>query len=119
MVTTASKPTHTVPAAKIRFDESDRAWILERIDEVLGSGQLTLGKYGAAFEESFARLCGVRHAVAVNSGTSALEISLRALGVEGRDVLGRPLKVWSRGELVVDGGTVLAAPGRGRFVGDR
>jgi len=38
---------------------------------------------------------------------------------EGREVLGQPVQVWSRGELVVDGGTVLAAPGRGRFVGDR
>lgn len=37
---------------------------------------------------------------------------------EGQRTVGRPLKVWSRGELVADGGTVLAAPGRGRFVGD-
>lgn len=36
---------------------------------------------------------------------------------EGHATVGRPVKVWSRGELVVDGGTVLAAPGRGRFVG--
>ena len=75
MVTTASKPTHTVPAAKIRFDESDREWILERIDEILASGQLTLGKYGTAFEEGFAALCGVKHAVAVNSGTSIVSIT--------------------------------------------
>ncbi|MCP4573621.1 MAG: dihydropyrimidinase [bacterium] len=36
---------------------------------------------------------------------------------EGRQVVGRPAQVWSRGELVVDDGIVLAAPGRGRFVG--
>ncbi len=76
-----------IPAARIRFDESDRAWITERIAEVLASGQLTLGRYGAELEEGFARLCGVEHAVAVNSGTAALEISLRAIGIEGRDVL--------------------------------
>jgi perosamine synthetase len=76
-----------VPAAKIQFLPEDRAWIAERIQEVLASGQLTLGKYGAEFEKEFARLCGVRHAIAVNSGTSALEIILRSLGIEGKKVL--------------------------------
>jgi dTDP-4-amino-4,6-dideoxygalactose transaminase len=55
--------------------------------EALETGQLTLGKYGAHFEQAFARYCGVRHAVAVGSGTAALEIILRALDVTGRDVL--------------------------------
>jgi perosamine synthetase len=76
-----------VPAAKIQFLPEDRIWIADRIQEVLASGQLTLGKYGKEFEEKFSRLCGVRHAIAVNSGTSALEIILRSLGIEGRDVL--------------------------------
>jgi dTDP-4-amino-4,6-dideoxygalactose transaminase len=48
---------------------------------------LTLGKYGAEFEERFARFCGRRHAIAVNSGTSSLEIILRALNVAGKDIL--------------------------------
>jgi perosamine synthetase len=76
-----------VPAAKIQFLPEDRMWIADRIQEVLASGQLTLGKYGNEFEKNFAQLCGVRHAIAVNSGTSALEIILRSLGIEGRDVL--------------------------------
>src|SRR5512142_358006 len=76
-----------VPAAKIQFLPEDRAWIADRIQEVLETGQLTLGKYGNEFEKRFALLCGVRHAIAVNSGTSALEILLRALGVEGKEVL--------------------------------
>src|SRR2546427_13048186 len=41
----------------------------------------------AEFEQQFAKFCGVRRAIAVNSGTSSLEIILRALGDEGRDVL--------------------------------
>jgi perosamine synthetase len=85
--TTAKIPERRVPAAKIQFLPEDRAWIAARIQEVLATGQLTLGKYGAEFEQQFAQFCGVRHAVAVNSGTSALEIILRALGVEGKDVL--------------------------------
>ena len=76
-----------VPAAKIQFMPEDRAWIAERIQEVLSTGQLTLGKYGAEFEQKFARFCGTQHAIAVNSGTSALEIILRTLGVGDKDVL--------------------------------
>jgi dTDP-4-amino-4,6-dideoxygalactose transaminase len=76
-----------VPAAKIQFLPEDRAWIAKRIQEVLSTGQLTLGKYGAEFEQKFARFCGTNHAIAVNSGTSALEIILRTLDVQGKDVL--------------------------------
>jgi perosamine synthetase len=78
---------YRIPAAKIQFLPEDRTWISERISEVLATGQLTLGKYGKQFEEEFARFCGCRHAISVNSGTSALEIILRSLGVEGKDVL--------------------------------
>lgn len=76
-----------VPPAAIYFPEEDRAWILERINECLISGRLTLGENGATLEREFAQLCGVRYAAAVNSGTSALEIILRALNVRGRDVI--------------------------------
>src|SRR5262245_3749151 len=76
-----------VPAAKIDFTADDRRWIAERIEEALASGQLTLGRYGAQFEQEFAGYCGVEHGVAVGSGTAALEIILRALDVAGRDVL--------------------------------
>ena len=83
----AAAALRKIPAARIQFTPEDRAWITERIDEVLSTGQLTLGKYGKQFEDEFARLCGARHAVAVNSGTAALEIALRALGAGGKDVL--------------------------------
>ncbi len=80
-------PQNKVPAAKIQFLTEDRLWIAERIQEVLASGQLTLGRYGAEFERKFASFCGLEYAVAVNSGTSSLEIILRSLGVGGKDVL--------------------------------
>jgi dTDP-4-amino-4,6-dideoxygalactose transaminase len=76
-----------VPAAKIYFPEQDRKKLLERIDGILESGQLTLGKYTKEFEERFAQYVGVKYAVAVNSGTSALEIPLRTLGVQGSSVI--------------------------------
>ena len=76
-----------VPAAKIYFPEEDRKKILEQVDEILESGQLTLGKYTREFEEKFAKYVGTKYAIAVNSGTSALEIPLRALDVQGSSVI--------------------------------
>ncbi|MDR0843168.1 MAG: DegT/DnrJ/EryC1/StrS family aminotransferase [Acidobacteriota bacterium] len=76
-----------VPAAKIQFLPEDRQWIADRIQEVLESGQLTLGKYGKEFEQEFAKFCGVKHAIAVNSGTSSIEIILRSLGIAGKKVI--------------------------------
>jgi dTDP-4-amino-4,6-dideoxygalactose transaminase len=76
-----------VPPARISFSEEERADVLARIDHAMITGQLTLGPVGAELETAFAARHGVRHAVAVNSGTAALEISLRALGVAGREVI--------------------------------
>ena len=76
-----------VPPARILFPPEDRLEILERIDAALTSGQLTLGPVGRELEEAFAARHGTRHAVAVSSGTAALEIILRALDVEGREVV--------------------------------
>jgi len=76
-----------VPAAKIYFSKEDRKRILKQVDEILESGQLILGKYAREFEEKFAKYVGVKYAVAVNSGTSALEIPLRALEIQGFSII--------------------------------
>ena len=83
---TTSHPV-MVPAAKIDFDPSQRQWIADRIQEALESGQLTMGKYGEEFERNFSKLCGSKHAIAVSSGTAALEIIFRSLDAEDKDVL--------------------------------
>jgi perosamine synthetase len=79
--------TLRIPPAKIYFPEEDRKLILQQIDEALVTGQLTLGKHVKAFEECFARKVGVKYAVAVNSGTSSLEIPLRIFDVRDKTVL--------------------------------
>ena len=76
-----------IPPARIYFPEGDRREILKQIDGILENGQLTLGKYGKEFEQGFAEYVGTKYAVAVNSGTSALEIILRALDIEGSSVI--------------------------------
>ena len=76
-----------VPPAAVYFPEEDLPGIADQIVQCLASGALTLGKHGKQLEEEFAALCQVPYAAAVNSGTSALEIILRAIGVEGREVV--------------------------------
>jgi dTDP-4-amino-4,6-dideoxygalactose transaminase len=51
------------------------------IQRVTDSGRITMGNEVRAFEEEFAAYMGVRHCVAVSSGTAALMVGLRALGV--------------------------------------
>ena len=79
--------TREVPAARIVFSAEDRRAVLALVDESLRTGSLTLGPHTRRFEEGFAARHDAAHAVAVSSGTSALEIILRAIGVEGREVV--------------------------------
>lgn len=76
-----------VPPARLVFSDEDRAAILAFVDEALRSGSLTLGPRTLELEEAFAARHDVAHAVAVSSGTAALEIALRILGVEGGEVI--------------------------------
>lgn len=62
-----------------------------RVAEVVASQSFVLGDTVEAFEETLAAYEGVAHAVGVNSGTDALLLSLRALGVgEGDEVVTSP-----------------------------
>jgi dTDP-4-amino-4,6-dideoxygalactose transaminase len=53
----------------------------EAVQRVLDGTQFILGREVEAFEENFAAYLAVRHCVAVNSGTDALILALRSLGV--------------------------------------
>jgi dTDP-4-amino-4,6-dideoxygalactose transaminase len=55
--------------------------INKAVQDVLKSGQFILGPQEKAFETEVAKYLGVKHAVGVNSGTDALVIGLRALGI--------------------------------------
>ena len=55
------------------------------VSRVLESGSYVLGQTVEAFEQEFAAYCGTRHAVAVNSGTSALHLALLAAGIGAED----------------------------------
>jgi len=60
-----------------------RIWdeVMESITEVLSKGDLILRDQLRQFEENIASFIGVKHAVGLNSGTDALFLSLKAIGV--------------------------------------
>jgi len=77
-----------IPPVKPYFPQEDIRTIQKDVEKILNSGMLTLGEYTKRFETEFAKLCNIKHAVAVNSGTSAIEIALRASGLKsGSEVL--------------------------------
>jgi dTDP-4-amino-4,6-dideoxygalactose transaminase len=66
-----------VPLSKPYVDEE----IKQRVLEVIDSGQYILGRNCKDFEKEFAQFIGVKHAVLTSSGTSAIFLCLKALGV--------------------------------------
>ena len=66
-----------IPLARPVIGERER----ELVDQVLRSGQLSLGPMVTRFERMWAERIGVRHAVACSSGTAGLHCCLHALGL--------------------------------------
>lgn len=70
-----------IPAAKPLIGDEERA----AVDRVLLSGMVAQGPEVAAFETEFSAIINGRHSIAVNSGTSALHLSLLAAGIGSGD----------------------------------
>lgn len=77
----------SIPISKPFIGEEEKTAVMQ----VLDSGMLAMGPRTAQFEEEFAKLCGVKHAIAVSSGTTALHIALLANGIgPGDEVITTP-----------------------------
>ncbi|WP_406666991.1 aminotransferase class I/II-fold pyridoxal phosphate-dependent enzyme [Gallaecimonas sp. GXIMD1310] len=72
-----------IPYGRQFLDDDDKAAVLA----VLEGDVLTQGPLVPQFEQAVARYCGTRHAVAVNSATSALHLACLALGLGPGDRL--------------------------------
>jgi perosamine synthetase len=76
-----------IPISKPFVGEAEKQAVLE----VLESGMLVQGSRTAALEEKWAVVCGVKHAIATSSGTTALHIALLAHGIgPGDEVITSP-----------------------------
>ena len=73
-----------IPLAKPEITDADR----EAVMEVLRTPNLSSGPKVQEFEQAICDYAGSKHAVAVNSGTSALQIAVRSLGLDaGAEVI--------------------------------
>ena len=68
-----------IPVANTYIGEQEA----DAVRDVVASGWLSMGKQVRAFEEEFARAVGATHAIAVNNGTTALQVPLMAMGIDG------------------------------------
>lgn len=84
-----------------------RKKVEQAVCEQMESGMYIGGKAVADFEKKFAEYIGVKHAISVNSGTDALVIALRALGIkEGDEVITTPFTFFATAETIAMVGAI-------------
>ena len=66
-----------------QFSNCNDLW--SELKNFVSTGDFTLGRPLKNFEKNFAKLIGTKYAVGVNSGTDAIKLSLKALGVGSGD----------------------------------
>jgi len=59
--------------------------IFKEWEKLIKSTEFTLGPYVRKFEKSFAKFIGTKHCISTNSGTDALILSLKSLGIKKND----------------------------------
>lgn len=90
---------------------ADYDQILAKIREVVRNGDFTLGREVDRLEDEFAAIMGARHGIGLGSGTDALFLSLKALGVDkGDEVITTPYTFFATV------GAIVAAGARPVFV---
>jgi len=85
--------------------EDVKSIISEVEDIIAGNALLTRGPRVREFEELFSAYVGTKYGVALNSGTSALEVALKAIGIKHGDEVIVPVQTFvSTGSCVMNNG---------------
>lgn len=83
----STMPSHSVITERVPFNDLSHQWhqirdkTVPELWRLFEAGAFTLGPFVDAFERSFAEYLRARHAIGVNSGTSALHLALIAAGI--------------------------------------
>jgi dTDP-4-amino-4,6-dideoxygalactose transaminase len=118
--------TATAPARmRVPFSYLDRQFAdvdayLADIREFVKTGDFTLGKPLTEFEQRFAELCRMRHAIGVGTGTDALALPMKVLGLQAGDevITCTTTFVATVGAIVQAGGTPVFVDSEDGFVID-
>ncbi len=96
------KMSFKVPIVDLRPEvESIYEELREAVLRVIRSGQYIMGENVQKFEREVSEYLGVKHAISLNSGTDALVIALRALGIrEGDEVITTPFTFFATVEAI-------------------
>jgi perosamine synthetase len=93
-----------IPISKVLVDRETEELVLD----VLRSGQLAQGPVVAKFEQHCAEMAGTKHAIAVNNGTTALELALHAADVgPGDEVITTPFTFAATVNAIVHSGATV------------
>ena len=90
----------TIPVFRPSYTEAE----FQAVREVMASGWVGLGPKTAEFEKKFAEYMGVKHAIAMNSGTAALHLAMLVAEVKGAEVITTPLTFVSTNHAILYAG---------------
>ena len=90
-----------IPIASPQLGSEER----EAVDRVLQSGIIAQGPEVAKFEDEFAKMCGVKYAVATSNGTTAGHLAMIASGISpGDEVITTPFTFFATASVIIMAG---------------
>ncbi len=76
-----------IPIFKLNYEKKFIRQFQKKSKKIFLSDAISEGNFVQKFENKFKKFVKSKYATAVNSGTSALEIAFRAIGIENKDVI--------------------------------
>lgn len=91
-----------IPVFKPSFTEEE----ISAVTEVIKSGWWGTGPKTMALEKEFSDFLGIKHAIAVNSATAALDLAYGTIGIKGKEVITTPMTFISTNHMILKNGGI-------------